>query len=52
MCPRMVIIMAAILTRSGHGGVAGEEDGAVAGVVGTAGSGLHLIGTLGGRIAN
>jgi hypothetical protein len=36
----------------GHGGVAGEEAGVVAGAVGAAGAGLHLTGTRGGRITN
>jgi len=50
MCPRTLILTAALLTQSGHGGVAGEE--AVAGVAGAAGTGLHLIGTRGGRTTN
>ena len=36
------------LIRYGRGGVAGEEAGVVAGVVGVAGAGLHLTGTRGG----
>jgi hypothetical protein len=42
--------------RCGHGGVAGDEAGVVAGVVveavGSAGDGLHLTGTRGGRKEN
>ena len=38
-------------TTGGVGGVAGEEAGVVVGVVASAGAGLHLTGTRGGKIA-
>jgi hypothetical protein len=45
----MVILTLVPLTQYGHGGVAGEEAGVAAEVVGAAGGGLHLTGTRGGK---
>jgi len=45
----MLILTLVRLIRCGHGGVAGEEAGVVAGGVGVAGAGLHPIGTRGGK---
>ena len=57
MHPRTLILTAALLTRSGRGGVAGDVAVAwgadvawdVAGAWGVAGVGSHLTGTRGGR---
>ena len=44
-CRPMLILTPVSPIRYGHGGVVGEEAGAVAGVVALAGVGLHLTGT-------
>ena len=45
----MLILTVALPIQGGHGGVAGEEAGVVAGGAGAAGAGLHPIGTPGGK---
>ena len=46
MCSLILTLMLAYPTPCGDGVVAGEVAGGTAGVVGSAGAGLHLIGTL------
>ena len=47
-----LILMPVSLTPCGAGGVAGEAAGVAAGVVGLAGAGLLLTGTIGNKIVN